>query len=89
MFFCLWLVVWSNAHPALGGWYLFWVRSFRLPKDRFLSRGGRLGKFLPLDISSLLSKLSMVIIIGVMNTTLVKYHDGGRHCHGLSARCGL
>lgn len=37
------------------------------------ARDGLLGKILPLGISSLLTQLSIVIIMGVMNTTLVKY----------------
>lgn len=57
----------------LGVGYLFHARSFHLRKESFLPRGGLLGKILPLGISSLLTQLSIVIIMGVMNTTLVKY----------------
>ena len=57
----------------LGVGYLFHARSFHLHKESFLPQGGLLGKILPLGISSLLPQLSIVIIMGVMNTTLVKY----------------
>lgn len=57
----------------LGVAYLFRARSFRLRKDSFFLRGSLLIKILPLGISSLLTQLSIVIIMGVMNTTLVKY----------------
>ena len=57
----------------LGIGYLFRARSFHLQKSSFLPRGGLLCKILPLGISSLLTQLSIVIIMGVMNTTLVKY----------------
>lgn len=64
----------------LGVGYLFHARSFRLRKDSFLLHGRLLGKILPLGISSLLTQLSIVIIMGVMNTTLVKY--GARSEYG-------
>lgn len=58
---------------VLGIAYLFRARSFRLQKDSFRLRGRLLARFLPLGISSLLTQLSIVIIMGVMNTTLVRY----------------
>lgn len=57
----------------LGIGYLFRARSFRLRKGSFRLRASLLGQFLPLGISSLLTQVSIVIIMGVMNTTLVKY----------------
>lgn len=53
--------------------YLFRARSFRLQKSSFRPQGNLLIRILPLGISSLLTQLSIVIIMGVMNTTLVKY----------------
>lgn len=53
--------------------YLFHARSFHLCRDSFILRGSLLAKILPLGISSLLTQVSIVIIMGVMNTTLVKY----------------
>ena len=53
--------------------YLFRARSFRLSKDSFRLRGSLLARILPLGVSSLLTQVSIVIIMGVMNTTLVKY----------------
>ena len=60
-----------SAILSLG--YLLHTRSFRLQKNSFRLRGQLLGKILPLGISSLLTQLSIVVIMGVMNTTLVKY----------------
>ena len=53
--------------------YLFHARSFRLRRSSFLPKAALLGKFLPLGISSFLTQVSIVAIIGVMNTTMVKY----------------
>lgn len=58
---------------VLGVGYLFRARSFRLQKSSFVLRGKLLAKTLPLGISSLLTQVAIVIIMGVMNTTLVKY----------------
>lgn len=57
----------------LGIWYLTRARSFHLQKSSFLPKMALLSKFLPLGISSLLTQVSIVIIMGVMNTTMVKY----------------
>lgn len=57
----------------LGIGYLFRARSFRLQRNSFRLRGKLMAKILPLGVSSLLTQLSIVIIMGVMNTTLVKY----------------
>lgn len=48
-------------------------RSFRLCRDSFRPRKVLVARFLPLGISSLLTQVSIVIIMGVMNTTLVRY----------------
>ncbi|WP_338049750.1 MATE family efflux transporter [Pseudoflavonifractor phocaeensis] len=57
----------------LGIVYLFRTRSFRLRKESFRPRWSLLTKILPLGVSSLLTQVSIVIIMGMMNTTLVKY----------------
>ena len=57
----------------LGLYYLFHTKSFRLCRQSFAPRKNLLGKILPLGVSSLLTQLSIVVIMGVMNTTLVKY----------------
>lgn len=57
----------------LGVYYLFHTKSFRLGKTSFLPSGKILKSFLPLGISSLLTQVAIVIIMGVMNTTLVQY----------------
>lgn len=58
---------------ALAVYYLFNTRSFNLHKNSFKIRGSILRKIIPLGISSFLTQISIVIIMGVMNTTLVKY----------------
>lgn len=58
---------------ALAVYYLFHTKSFRLRKDSFRFRGALLRKILPLGISSLLTQLSIVVIMGVMNKTLIRY----------------
>ena len=58
---------------VLGIGYLTRARSFRLRKSSFRLQGRLLSKILLLGISSFLTQLSIVIIMGVMNTTLVQY----------------
>lgn len=58
---------------ALAVWYLFHTKSFHLKKTSFQLHGKLLSKFLPLGISSLLTQLSIVVIMGVMNKTLIRY----------------
>ena len=53
--------------------YLFRTRSFRLGRQSFRLSGRLIGQFLPLGVSSLLTQLSIVVIMGVMNTTLIRY----------------
>lgn len=57
----------------LGIIYLTRAHSFRLKKSSFRLTGNLIKRFLPLGISSFLTQVSIVIIMGVMNTTLVKY----------------
>lgn len=57
----------------LGVYYLFHTKSFRLSRASFSLRGRLLRRLLPLGVSSLLTQLSIVVIMGVMNTTLVTY----------------
>ncbi|MDO4632713.1 MAG: MATE family efflux transporter [Eubacteriales bacterium] len=54
-------------------YYLFHTKSFRLSRDSFRPNADILRHILPLGISSLLTQLSIVVIMGVMNSTLVKY----------------
>ncbi len=58
---------------ALGLYYLFHTKSFKLDLHCFAIKGSVLKHILPLGISSFLTQLSIVIIMGVMNNVLVKY----------------
>ena len=69
-----WATILGQVVSALLAlWYLRRGRSFRLCRDSFRLRKVLLARFLPLGISSLLTQVSIVIIMGVMNTTLVRY----------------
>lgn len=57
----------------LAVYYLFHTKTFKFQKSSFVLTGRLLGKILPLGISSFLTQLSIVIIMGVMNNTLVTY----------------
>lgn len=57
----------------LSVYYLFHTKTFKFQKSSFMLNGILLGKILPLGISSFLTQLSIVIIMGVMNNTLVTY----------------
>lgn len=57
----------------LAVYYLFHTKTFRFQKSSFKLNRTLLGKILPLGISSFLTQLSIVIIMGVMNNTLVTY----------------
>ncbi len=57
----------------LSVYYLFHTKAFKLEKKSFKLKGSVMKAFLPLGISSLLTQLSIVVIMGVMNSTLVKY----------------
>lgn len=58
---------------ALAVYYLFHTKSFKLSKSSFVVKGSVMKHILPLGISSFLTQLSIVIIMGVMNNMLVKY----------------
>lgn len=58
---------------ALALYYLFHTKSFRLKKSSFTPKADLLKHTLPLGISSLLTQLSIVIIMIVMNNVLVSY----------------
>lgn len=54
-------------------WYLFHTKTFRLKPSSFKPWGKMLSKILPLGISSLLTQVSIVVVMAVMNNTLVRY----------------
>ncbi|MCR5156078.1 MAG: MATE family efflux transporter [Butyrivibrio sp.] len=60
--------------------YLTRAKSVRLSKKSFLPDTEIIGKFLPLGISSFLTQISIVVIMGVMNNVLVVY--GARSKYG-------
>lgn len=57
----------------LSVYYLFHMKTFKFQKSSFALNKTLLCKILPLGISSFLTQLSIVIIMGVMNNTLVTY----------------
>lgn len=61
------------ASTVLGVCYLRRPKSFRLNVKSFRVRAQLARRILPLGVSSFLTQLSIVIIMGVMNTTLVQY----------------
>ena len=60
--------------------YLTRAKAFKLDKKSFLPDGDIIKKFLPLGISSFLTQISIVVIMGVMNNVLVTY--GARSKYG-------
>lgn len=54
-------------------YYLFHTKSAKLEKSSFILKKSLLRNIIPLGISSFLTQISIVVIMGVMNTTLVKY----------------
>lgn len=58
---------------GLALYYLFHTKSFMLNIKSFAIKASLLERILPLGISSFLTQLSIVIIMGVMNNVLVKY----------------
>ncbi|MDD4851227.1 MAG: MATE family efflux transporter [Gemmiger sp.] len=58
---------------VLSAGYLLRVKTFALHRASFRLSPRLLAKVLPLGISSLLTQLSIVVIMGVMNNVLVKY----------------
>lgn len=57
----------------LAVYYLFHTKSFRLKKSSFKLSTKLLGRTMPLGISSLLTQVSIVVIMIVMNNVLVSY----------------
>lgn len=60
---------------AVTVWYLFHTKTFRLRRASFRLQGNILGRFLPLGISSLLTQVSTVIVLAVMNNILTHYGE--------------
>lgn len=66
-------IIGQIVSAILAVYYLFHTNTFQLNKKCFIMKGTYLKKILPLGISSFLTQLSIVVIMGVMNSTLVKY----------------
>lgn len=66
-------IVGQIVSALLAVYYLFRTKSFRMQKNSFVPQKSLLKYILPLGISSLLTQLSIVIIMGVMNNVLVRY----------------
>ncbi len=66
-------IIGQIVSAGMGVYYLFHTKTFTLKKSSFRFDKATLFKFLPLGISSLLTQLSIVVIMGVMNSTLVAY----------------
>lgn len=64
---------------GLAVYYLFHTKSFKLNAGSFAVKRTLLKRILPLGISSFLTQLSIVIIMGVMNNVLVKYGAMSRY----------
>ncbi|MDD3222641.1 MAG: MATE family efflux transporter [Clostridia bacterium] len=63
----------------LALYYLMHTKSFKLKKNSFMVSGKMLKHILPLGISSFLTQLSIVIIMGVMNNVLVIYGAASKY----------
>lgn len=57
---------------------------YTLQKNSFCLKANLLSRFLPLGISSFLTRMSIVVIMGVRNTTLVRY--GAQSVYGAGNR---
>ena len=66
-------VVGQGVSAILVLYYLFHTKSAKLKKSSFVVKKSLLANIVPLGISSFLTQLSIVVIMGIMNTTLVKY----------------
>lgn len=66
-------VIGQGFSAILVLYYLFHTKSTKLKKSSFVVNKALLRKIVPLGISSFLTQISIVLIMGVMNTTLVKY----------------
>lgn len=66
-------IIGQIVSALLAVYYLFHTKTFRLKRESFLPHAKLLGHTLPLGISSLLTQISIVIIMIVMNNVLVTY----------------
>ena len=66
-------IIGQIATAIMAGAYLVRMKSLHLKKSSFKLSFSMIAKFLPLGISSLLTQLSVVVVMAVMNTTLVRY----------------
>lgn len=66
-------VVGQGVSAIIVLYYLFHTKSAKLKKSSFVVKKSLLSNIVPLGISSFLTQLSIVVIMGIMNTTLVKY----------------
>lgn len=66
-------IVGQIASACFAIYYLFHAKTVTLKKSSFIIRRSLVSKILPLGSSSFLTQLSIVVIMGVMNSTLVKY----------------
>ena len=65
---------------VLAAGYMFHTKSFKLKKSSFAPNAKLVRAYLPLGISSFLTQISIVVIMGVMNNTLVHY--GAQSAYG-------
>lgn len=66
-------IIGQIVSAILAMYYLKHTKSMKLKKDSFHLRASLLKKILPLGISSFLTQISIVVIMGVMNNVLVIY----------------
>lgn len=66
-------IIGQIVSAILALYYLFHTKAFKLKKSSFSLVGNILKHILPLGISSFLTQISIVIVMGVMNNTLVRY----------------
>lgn len=66
-------IIGQIVSAILAMYYLKHTKSIKLKKDSFHLRISLLKKILPLGISSFLTQISIVVIMGVMNNVLVIY----------------
>ena len=67
------MVIGQGFSTILVLYYLFHTKSAKLKKSSFIVKKSLLKNIVPLGISSFITQISIVVIMGVMNTTLVKY----------------
>ncbi len=66
-------IIGQIVSAILGLYYLFHTKTFTLSKESFLPNLDTFVRVSTLGISSFLTQLSIVVIMGVMNSTLVRY----------------